>query len=72
MLDHNFRDLEEVRAKLRQQILNIKIKATDPNQRIIELYKSVQNVAAKIHAAGGTDLPEADMEYIIFISSFLP
>ena len=59
--DHNIGDLEEIRAKLKQHILHIKIKATDPNQRIIELYNSVQNITAKIHAAGSLDLLEADI-----------
>ena len=48
------------------------MKAMDPNKRIIKLYDSVQNIAAKIHAAGGMDLLEVEMEYILLINSFLP
>ena len=46
LLDYNFRDLEDVRVKLKQCILHIKIKVMDTNQRIIKLYDSVQKIAA--------------------------
>ena len=68
----NFGDMEEVRANLKQKILNIILKATDASQRIIKLVDSVQYIAAKIHPAGGSDLLEVDQEYIALINSYLP
>ena len=72
ILDIHFGDQEEVWAKLKEKILNIKLKSTDSNQRMVELFDSVQYISAKIKAAKGISLLEVDQEYITLIKRHLP
>ena len=62
IMDLNFGNMEEVRAQLKQKILNIKLKAIEASSRIIELFNSLQYKAAKIDTAGETDLLKSDQE----------
>ena len=52
LLDLDYGDIKEVRAKLKKEIKSIKIKATFDPARILEVFHQVQLVSAKIKACG--------------------
>ena len=65
-------DLQEICAKLKDQVRSIKIKATEHSARLVELYHAVQTIAAKIKASGSLSLLENDEEYIALVAKHLP
>ena len=71
LLDLDYGDVEEVRAKLKREVKSIKIKASSPPARILEVFNQVQLISAKIKACGSSILLE-DSEYISLIGSLLP
>ena len=71
LLDLDYGNLQEVRAKLKQQVMNLKIKATSGPAKIVELFQQVQLIAAKIKATGSISLLENDAEYVILVRKHL-
>ena len=71
LLDLDYGDIEEVRAKLKKEIKAIKIKATSSPAKILELFHQIQLVSAKIKAMGSSTLLE-DSEYVSLIGNHLP
>ena len=71
LLDLDYGDVEEVRAKLKREVKLIKIKASSPPARILEVFNQVQLISAKIKVCGSSILLE-DSEYISLIGSLLP
>ena len=67
-----YRDLQEIRAKLKDQVWSIKIKATGDPAKLVELYHPAQTIAAKIKASGSHSLLENDEEYIVLVAKHLP
>ena len=72
LLDLEFGDVQELRAKLKDQVRGIKIKATKDSARIVELFHQIQIIAVKIKATGNLDMLENDDEYIALVSKHLP
>merc|ERR1712002_1427574 len=72
MLDLEYGDIQEVRAKLKDQVQGIKIKSTKDSARIIELFHQIQIIAVKIIGTGNLDMLENDDEYIALVSKHLP
>ena len=50
LLDLEFGDVQELRAKLKDQVQGIKIKATKDPARIVELFHQIQIIGVKIKA----------------------
>ena len=71
LLDLDYGDIEEVRAKLKKEIKSIKIKAVSAPSKILELFQQIQQVSAKIKACGTSTLLE-DTEYVSLIGNHLP
>ena len=71
LLDLDYSNLQEVRAKLKQQVRNLKIKATSGPAKIVELFHQVQLIAAKIKATGSISLLENDEEYVALVRNHL-
>merc|ERR1712240_347958 len=71
MLDLEYGDIQELRAKLKDQVRGIKIKATKDSARIVELFHHIQIIAAKIKATGNLDMLKNDDEYIALVSKYL-
>ena len=72
IMDLNFGDMGEVRAKVKGKIMNIKLKSTDNNSKEVELFNQVQFISTKLKAAQGISMLEADQEYIALIKCNLP
>merc|ERR1712030_92491 len=47
VLDMEYGDIQEIRAKLKDQVRSIRIKASGESARLVELYHAVQTIAAK-------------------------
>ena len=71
LLDLEFGDVHELRAKLKDQVQGIKIKATKDSACIVELFHQIQMIAAKIKATGNLDMLENDDEYVALGSKHL-
>ena len=71
LLDLEFGDIEELRAKLKDQVRGIKIEATKDSARIVELFHQIRIIAAKIKATGNLDMLENDDEYVALVSKHL-
>ena len=71
LLDLDYGDIEEVRAKLKKEIRSFKIKATSSPAKVVELFHQIQLVAAKINATGNNFLLE-DHEYVTMVGNHLP
>ena len=56
LLDLYYGNLQEVRAKLKEQVRSLKLKATSDPAKIVELFQQVQIIAAKIKATGSISL----------------
>ena len=67
ILDREYGNSSEIRAKLKQSIAAIKPKATSTPLKEIELFEQVQTISAKIKAAGGSDNLSHDSEYIALV-----
>lgn len=72
VLDMEYGDVQEICAKLKDQVRSIKIKATGDSAKLVELYHAVQTIASKIKASGSLSLLENDDEYIAVIAKHLP
>ena len=48
ILDLEYGDIEEVRAKLKKEIKSIKIKATSAPARILEVFNQVQLISPRL------------------------
>ena len=70
LLDLDYRNLQEVRAKLKKEIRSLKVKATSGPAKIVELFHQIQLVAAKIKATGSNSLLE-DEEYVALVGNHL-
>lgn len=56
VLDMEYGDVQEIREKLKDQVRSIKIKATGDSAKLVELYHTVQTIAAKIKASRSLSL----------------
>merc|ERR1711867_210455 len=72
LLDLEFGDVQELRAKLKNQVRGIKIKATKDSARIVELFHQIQIIAVKIKATRNLDMLENDDEYVELVGKHLP
>merc|ERR1711942_336975 len=72
VLDMEYGDIEEIRAKLKDQVRSIKLKATGDSAKLVEFYHAVQTIAAKIKDSGSLSILENDEEYIALVSKHLP
>merc|ERR1712002_991570 len=72
MFDLEYGDVQELRAKLKDQVRGIKIKATKDSARIVKLFHQIQIIAVKIKATGNLDMLENDNKYIALVSKHLP
>ena len=64
-------NLQELWAKLKDQIQGQKMTATKDSAHIVELFHQIQVIAAKIKAAGNQAILENDKEYIALVSNHL-
>ena len=62
LLDLEYGNLQELRAKLKDQVRGLKIKATKDPACIVELFHQIQVIAAKIKATGNLAILENDDE----------
>ena len=67
----DYGDSQEVRAKLKREVRNLKVKATSGPAKILEIFQQIQLVAAKIKATGNSTLLE-DEEYVVLVRNHLP
>ena len=72
LLDLEYGDVQEIRAKLKDQVRSIKLKATGDSAKLVELFHAIQTIAAKIKASGSISLLKADEEYIALVTRHLP
>ena len=71
LLNLDYGNLQEVRAKLKKEVRSLKIKATSGPAKIVELFQQIQLVSAKIKATGSCSLLE-DEEYVALVGNHLP
>ena len=71
LLDLEYGDLQELRAKLKDQVRGIKLKATKDPAGIVELFHQIQVIAAKIKATGNLSILKNDDEYVALVSNHL-
>ena len=71
LLDLEFGDLKELRAKLKDQVKRLKIKATKDPACIVELFHQIQIIAAKIKVTGNLAILKNDYEYVVLVSKHL-
>ena len=71
LLDLDYGNLEEVRAKLKEQVRSLKLKATSGPAKVVELFQQIQIIAAKIKATGSISLLENDAEYVALVGNHL-
>ena len=71
LLDLDYGNLQEVRAKLKKEVQGLKIKATSGPARIVELFQQIQLISAKIKATGSCSLLKDD-EYVALVGNHLP
>merc|ERR1711873_359312 len=71
LLDLEFGDVQELRAKLKNQVRGIKIKATKDSACIVELFHQMQVIAAKIRATANLEMLKNDEEYVALVSKHL-
>ena len=61
-----------IRAKLKDQVRSIKHKTTGDSAKLVELFNSIQSIAAKIRASGSMELLESDEKNVVLVSKHLP
>ena len=71
LLDKEYGNHQEIRAKLKASITAIKIKANNGPNKLIELFEQVQTISAKIKAAGDSSQLNNDSEYITLVARHL-
>ena len=52
LLDLEYGDVQEIRAKLKDPVRNIKLKASGNSTKLVELFQAIQTITAKIKASG--------------------
>ena len=52
--------------------MNIKLKSTDTNSKMVKLFDSIQFISAKIKAADGALLLKVDKEHMALVKNQLP
>ena len=62
----------EIGAKLKDQVRSIKLKASGDSAKLVELFHTIQTIAAKIKASGSLALLENDEEYVALVTRHLP
>ena len=60
VLDMEYGDIQQIHAKLKDQVRSIKLKASGDSANLVELYHTVQTIAAMIKASGSLSLLEND------------
>ena len=71
LLDLEFGDLQELRAKLKDQVVGLKIKANKDPARIVKLFHQIQVIASKIKATGNLAILKNDDKYVALVSNHL-
>ena len=71
LLDLEYGDLEELRAKLQDHVRGLKIKATNDPACTVELFHQIQVFAAKIKLTRNLTILENDNEYVAVVSKHL-
>ena len=72
LLDLEYGDVQEICAKLKNQVRSIKLKSSGDSAKLVELFHAIQTIAAKIKASGSLSLLEADEEYVALVTRHLP
>ena len=62
LLDLEYGDIQEIRAKLKEQVRSIKLKAFEDFAKLVNLFNTIQTIAAKIKASGSLTLLENNKE----------
>ena len=71
LLDLKFGDLQELRAKLKDQVQGLKIKAVKNPAHIMELFQQIQTIAAKIKTTDKLSILKNYEEYVVLVSNHL-
>ena len=72
LLDLKYGDVQEICAKLKDQVRSIKLKTSGYSSKLVELFHATQTITAKIKASGSLALLENDKEYVALVSRHLP
>ena len=72
LLDLEYGDVQEIRAKLKDQVRSIKLKTSGDSAKLVELFHAIQTIAAKIKASGSLALLENYKEYMDLVLRHLP
>ena len=71
LLDLEYGDVQEIQAKLKDQVRSVKLKASGDAAKLVELFHSIQTITAKIKASGSLALLENDEEYVALVTRHL-
>ena len=71
LLDLDYSNLQEVRAKFKDQVRSLKLNVTFGPAKVVELFQQIQIIAAKIKATGSISLLENDAEYVTLVGNHL-
>ena len=71
LLDLEYGDLEELRAKLKDQVQGLKIKATKDPAHIVELFHQIQVIAAKIKSTVNLAMLKNNDKYLALVGKYL-
>ena len=69
--DLDYGTLQEVCAKLKEQIQGLKLKTTTDLAKIVKQFHQVQAIVAKIIVKGSISLLENDKEYVVLVGKYL-
>ena len=72
LIDLEYGDVQEIQAKLKDQVRSIKLKASGDSAKLVGLFHIIQTIAAKIKASGSLALLENDEEYVALVMRHLP
>ena len=61
----------QIRAKLKNKVIKISLKAFDDFAKAAELFDTTQKISSKIKAAQGASMFEVDVEYIALVARHL-
>ena len=71
ILEIDYGNVQEIRAKLKDEVRSIKFKATGDSAKLVKLYYSLQVISANIKASGSLSLLDNDKEYVILVLKHL-
>ena len=71
LLNLEYENLQELQAKLKDQVQGPKIKVTKDPVHIVELFHQIQVIATKIKAIGNQAIFENNEEYVTLVSNHL-